>query len=431
VSTESSSNGASSQDTRFWHPFADMNAVRGHEVVIDRAEGIWIYDTDGRRFLDATASLWYTNVGHGRTEIADRVRDQMSKLEAYSTFGDWSNEPAMELAARLSEHAPMPDARVFFATGGGESIDTAAKLARQYWSVEGRPGKVHMVTRSAAYHGTNGFGTSLGGIEPNRVGFGPLVLDTSNVVHDSVAALEEEILRIGPDRVAAFFAEPVIGAGGVYPPADGYLEGVAAVCAEYDVLFIADCVICAFGRLGTWFGVERWSLQPDMIVFAKGVTSGYLPLGGVVASARVAEPFWSQPGHVFRHGATYAGHAACCAAGLANLDILEGENLIPRGAELEDTLYQALSRLRDHELVTEIRGGTGLMAAVGLDLDAGAGVVADVFAATRERGVLTRPLGAGLAMSPPLTIQPDEIELIASAIGEALDAVVSTHGAAS
>jgi adenosylmethionine-8-amino-7-oxononanoate aminotransferase len=222
----------------------------------------------------------------------------------------------------------------------------------------------------------------------------------------------------------------VIGAGGVYPPPDGYLEGAAAVCAEYDVLFIADSVICGFGRLGNWFGVERWSLQPDMIVFAKGVTSGYLPLGGVVTSARVAEPFWSEPGHVFRHGATYAGHAACCAAGLANLDILERENLIPRGAELESVLFDALSRLRDHELVTEIRGGTGLMAAVGLDLDAGPSVVSDVFAATRERGVLTRPLGAGLAMSPPLTIAPDEIEMMATAIGEALDAVLRARGTA-
>jgi putrescine---pyruvate transaminase len=289
---------------------------------------------------------------------------------------------------------------------------------------------VHMITRSAAYHGTNAFGTSLGGIEPNRVGFGPLVLDTSTIPHDSVAALEEEILRLGSDRVAAVFAEPVIGAGGVYPPPDGYLEGVAAVCAEHDVLFIADAVICGFGRLGTWFGVERWSLEPDMIVFAKGVTSGYLPLGGVVASGRVAEPFWSQPGHWFRHGATYAGHATCCAAALANLDILEGENLIPRGAELEGVLFDALSRLRDHELVTEVRGGTGLMAAVGLDLDAGATVVAQAFAATRERGLLTRPLGAGLAVSPPLTIEPEEIEQLATAIGEGLDAVLKARGTA-
>jgi putrescine---pyruvate transaminase len=426
----STSNSTPGQTTSLWHPFSDMSAVSGHELVIDRAEGIYVYDTEGRRYLDGTASLWYCNVGHGRAEIADRVHQQLSRLEAYSTFGDYANAPALELAQRLSTLAPMPEARLFFTTGGGESIDTAAKLARQYWSVLGRPDKVHMITRSAAYHGTNAFGTSLGGIEPNRVGFGPLVLDTSTIPHDSVAALEEEILRLGSDRVAAVFAEPVIGAGGVYPPPDGYLEGVAAVCAEHDVLFIADAVICGFGRLGAWFGVERWSLEPDMIVFAKGVTSGYLPLGGVVASGRVAEPFWSQPGHWFRHGATYAGHATCCAAALANLDILEGENLIPRGAELEGVLFDALSRLRDHELVTEVRGGTGLMAAVGLDLDAGATVVAQAFAATRERGLLTRPLGAGLAVSPPLTIEPEEIEQLATAIGEGLDAVLKARGTA-
>ncbi|HTU95752.1 MAG TPA: aspartate aminotransferase family protein [Solirubrobacteraceae bacterium] len=426
MSAASSTNGKS---TRFWHPFSDMNAVSGHELVIDHAEGVWVYDTDGRRYLDGTASLWYANAGHGRTEIADRVREQMLKLDAYSTFGDYANEPAVELAARLSEHAPMPDARVFFTTGGGESIDTAAKLARQYWSVQGHPDKVHMINRSAAYHGTNAFGTSLGGIEPNRVGFGPLVMDTSTVPYDSVAALEQEILRLGSERVAAFFAEPVIGAGGVYPPPDGYLEGAAALCEEHNILFIADSVICGFGRLGTWFGVERWQLEPDMIVFAKGVTSGYLPLGGVVASARVAEPFWAEPGHMFRHGATYAGHPACCAAGLANLDILEGENLIGRGAALEGALRDALLRLREHELVTEIRGGTGLMGAVGLDLEAGSTIVAEVFAATRERGLLTRPLGAGLAMSPPLTITPEEIELMATTIGEALEAVLSAGAA--
>jgi adenosylmethionine-8-amino-7-oxononanoate aminotransferase len=407
-----------------------MTAVSGHELVMDRAEGIYVYDTEGRRYIDGTASLWYANVGHGRAQIADRVHQQLSRLEAYSTFGDYANAPALELAERLSALAPMPDARVFFTTGGGESIDTAAKLARQYWSVEGRPDKVHMITRSAAYHGTNAFGTSLGGIEPNRVGFGPLVLDTSTIPYDSVAALEEEILRLGADRVAAFFAEPVIGAGGVYPPPEGYLEGAAALCAEHDVLFIADSVICGFGRLGSWFGVERWSLEPDMIVFAKGVTSGYLPLGGVVASARVAEPFWSQPGHWFRHGATYAGHPTCCAAALANLDILEEENLIPRGAELEGVLFDALSRLSGHELVTEVRGGTGLMAAVGIDLDAGPTIVAQAFAATRKSGLLTRPLGAGLAVSPPLTIEPEEIEQLAAAIGEGLDAALEARGTA-
>jgi adenosylmethionine-8-amino-7-oxononanoate aminotransferase len=417
--------------TRLWHPFADMGVVDGHELVIDRGEDVWVYDQDGRRYLDATASLWYSNVGHGRSEIADAVREQMSRLEAYSAFGDFSNEPARALASRLSELAPIPNARVFLTTGGGESIDTAAKLARQYWAAQGTPERVHLISRVAGYHGTNGFGTSLGGIEANRVGFGPLVAETSIIEHDSLPALERAIDQLGPERVAAFFVEPVIGAGGVYPPPDGYIEGVAAICADAGVLLIVDSVICGFGRLGSWFGVERWSIEPDMIVFAKGVTSGYLPLGGVIISEKIAEPFWKEPGRFFRHGATYSGHASCCAAALANIEILERENLIGRGAELEQTLFDALSPLVDHPLVGEVRGGTGLMAAVELDAAAlASGVqVAHVSTALRERGVLARPLGRAVAVSPPLTVQGEHIGLIAEAMQEALDAVLPAQAA--
>jgi adenosylmethionine-8-amino-7-oxononanoate aminotransferase len=243
--------------------------------------------------------------------------------------------------------------------------------------------------------------------------------------------LERAIEQLGPERVAAFFVEPVIGAGGVYPPPDGYIEGVAAICADAGVLLIVDSVICGFGRLGSWFGVERWSIEPDMIVFAKGVTSGYLPLGGVIISEEIAEPFWKEPGRFFRHGATYSGHASCCAAALANIEILERENLIGRGAELEQALFDALFPLADHPLVAEVRGGTGLMAAV--ELDAGAlasGVqVAHVTTALRERGVLARPLGRAVAVSPPLTVQPEHIGLIAEAMREALNAVLPTHAA--
>jgi putrescine aminotransferase len=418
--------------SRFWHPFADMSAVQGHEFVVDRGEDVWIYDQAGHKYLDASASLWLANVGHGRAEIADAAREQMVRLESYSAFGDFSNQPAEELALRLSDLAPMPDARVFLTTGGGESIDTAAKLARQYWAAQGMPGRVHLISREAAYHGTNGFGTSLGGIEPNRTGFGPLVAETSLIEHDSLQALERAISHLGRERVAAFFVEPVIGAGGVYPPSEGYMEGVAAICEEAGVLLVVDAVICAFGRLGTWFGVERWPIEPDMIVFAKGVTSGYLPLGGVIVSDRVAAPFWNEPGYFLRHGATYSGHATCCAAGLANLDILERENLIPRGAELERPLFDALAALSDHPLVGEVRGGTGLMAAVELDAAAlGAGVqVGQVTSALRERGVLGRPLGRAVAFSPPLTAQPEHITLIADALREALDAVLPTMGVA-
>ena len=241
----------------------------------------------------------------------------------------------------------MP-ARVFLGSGGGDAIDTAAKLARRYWFELGQPERTLLISRTAGYHGTHGFGTALGGIPANRDGFGPQV-ETIQVPHDSLEALEETIERAGAERVAAVFVEPVIGAGGVYPPLPGYIEGVAALCERTGVLLVVDSVICGFGRLGTWFGIERWGVEPEMIVFAKGVTSGYLPLGGVVVSERVAEPFWREPGGpVFRHGATYAAHATCCAAALANIELLERDGLLERGRELEGPLLEALDATGGH-----------------------------------------------------------------------------------
>jgi adenosylmethionine-8-amino-7-oxononanoate aminotransferase len=410
-----------SHDTRFWHPFSMMGAVRGAECVIERGEDVWVYDTEGRRYLDATAALWYCNVGHGRKEIADAVADQMARLEAYSCFGDYANPPALALAERLAELAPVDDARVFLGSGGGDGIDTAAKIARRYFAETGEPERTHVIGREAAYHGTHAYGTSIGGIPANRQGFGELVADTSVVDRDDPEALRAEIDRVGADRVAAFFAEPVIGAGGVYPPAPGYLEACAEICREAGAFFVADCVICGFGRLGGWTGVERFGLRPDMIVFAKGVTSGYLPLGGVIASGRVAEPFWEGETPMLRHGATYGGHPTCCAAALANLDILESEGLIPRGAELEQPLLDALAPLADHPLVSEVRGGTGFMAAVGL-VD-GVSPVEFAQRSREESGVILRSLGTACAVSPPLTATEEHLDLIAGAFRATLDSM--------
>jgi adenosylmethionine-8-amino-7-oxononanoate aminotransferase len=410
------------EETRLWHPFADMGAVRNGELVIERGDDVWVWDIDGNRYLDATASLWYSNVGHGRTEIAEAVAAQMSKLEAYSAFGDFANPPARELAGTLADLAPMPS-RVFLVSGGGDAIDTAAKLARRYWYERGNPERTLLVSRTAGYHGTHGYGTALAGIPANRVGFGPQV-ETLQVPHDSLEATEVAIEEAGPERVAAIFVEPVIGAGGVYPPLPGYIEGLAALCARTGVLLVVDAVICGFGRLGTWFAIERWGVQPDMIVFAKGVTSGYLPLGGVVVSDTVAEPFWHEPGGpVFRHGPTYSAHAACCAAGIANVKLLSQDGLIERARTLEQPLFDALAPFADRDTVAEVRGGTGLLAAVELDgdlLNTDPGAVAKVAAGARERGVLVRPLGRGVAVSPPLIAELEHFALIADAIGHGL-----------
>ncbi|GAB2759089.1 aspartate aminotransferase family protein [Salinifilum aidingensis] len=412
--------------TALWHPFADMFAVEQDRMTLERGEGVWVHDDRGRRYLDGTASLWYCNVGHGRQEIVDAVAEQMRRLEAYSTFGDLTNAPAERLAHRLAELAPMDGAKIFLTSGGGEAIDTAAKLARRYWVQRGAPERTHLLSRGQAYHGTNGFGTALGGIAPNREGFGELIPGAEPVVFDDAAELRAAVARIGPENIAAFFAEPVIGAGGVHPPPAGFLESAAAICRENGILFIADAVICGFGRVGDWFGVERWGLRPDMITFAKGVTSGYLPLGGVAIAGEVAEPFFSRPGVVFRHGPTYAGHPAAAAAALANVDILRREQLPARVKDLEAPLHEMLRALQSHPAVREVRGGTGLLGAVELQPDlltADSAAVSRLVRAVRAEGVLVRGLGSGAAVSPPLTIDSAQIELIGSALRTGLDAL--------
>jgi putrescine---pyruvate transaminase len=423
MAASSAHGGDASQTTRLWHPFANMANVVGHEFMVDRAEGVWLWDSDGSRYLDATGSLWFSNIGHGRAEVAEAVHDQLLKLDVYNIFGDYANQPALDLADRLSDLAPVADARVFLAAGGGDGIEAAAKLARRYWALQGRPQKSHLIGRSSAFHGTHGFGTAIGGIDANREDVGPLVGRVSQVAYDSLDALAQEIERLGADEVAAVFVEPVIGAGGVLHPPEGYIEGIARLCAEKEVLLVLDEVICAFGRLGYWFAAERFGIEPDMIVFAKGVTSGYQPLGGVVVSGQIAEPFWTGEGAFFRSGQTYSGHPTCCAAAMANLDIIEREGLLARSRELEVTLAQALEPLVEHPLVSEVRAGLGLMAAVELSADALAEglTVASVFADVRRAGVLVRPLGSSLGISPPLVVGEEEIKLIPEAIVGALD----------
>jgi adenosylmethionine-8-amino-7-oxononanoate aminotransferase len=414
------------RENYLWHPFAQMGKVKDNQLVLTRGEDVWVFAEDGTRYLDATASLWYTNVGHGRDSIREAVNSQMQELEAYSTFGDFANKPAAELARRLSGLSPIDDARVFLTSGGGDSIDTAAKLARRYWHEKGHDERHHLISRFHGYHGTHGFGTSLAGIPPNRAAVGDLVEDVSVVAFDDADALRTEIEKVGPEKVAAFFIEPVIGAGGVYPPPDGYIEEVAEICRENGVLLVVDAVICAFGRLGTWFGIERWpDVVPDMIVFAKGVTSGYLPLGGVVISPEIAAPFWDDPdAPPFRHGATYAGHATCCAAALENIRILDEEDLLSRGQDLEGTLLEQMNRSAGLRATGEVRGGTGLMAALEIAaplMEADPGAPVKLAMAMRSRGVLARPLGRGVAVSPPLTIQSEQLEMIGDVLQESVN----------
>ena len=252
--------GSEHSDTRLWHPFADMGAVRRKELIIERGEDVWVWDSDGTRYLDATASLWYANIGHGREEVVEAVAAQMRKLEAYSCFGDFANRPANELAERLAALAPVSDGRVFFGSGGGDGIDTAVKLARRHFAEIGEPERTHVISACTATTGPTASGPRWRASSPTGRASVRSVGDESVGPARLARRTGRRIERLGPDRVAAFFVEPVIGAGGVRPPTDGYIEGVAELCREYGVLLVVDAVICGFGRLGTWFGVERWGV---------------------------------------------------------------------------------------------------------------------------------------------------------------------------
>ena len=417
--------------TCLWHPFADMAAVKDEEVVIVRGRGARVWDEQGREYVDARGGLWYAAVGHGRDEIADAAAAQMRELAAYDTFDRLANRPALELAERVSGLAPIPGAAVFFGSGGSEAVDTAAKLARRYWHALGLPDKRVIVHRQHSYHGMNAYGTSLAGIAANREGFGTLIADVASVPYDDAAALRSLLEERAAD-VAAVIGEPVIGAGGILHPPEGYWAEVQELCRAHDVLLIADEVVTGFGRLGRWFGCERLGIEPDLITCAKAITSGYLPLGAVIASARVQEPFWTEPGRaIFRHGFTYSGHPAACAAGLANLDIIERDGLIGRVAEMEPLLARTLAPLADLPLVSEVRAGLGLLAAVEIDPEARAadpGLVERIVAGCRERGVLTRGLaGRALQISPPYVISEDEIAAVADAIAAAVTQAAPAH----
>lgn len=402
-----------------WHGFADMGVVeRDGAFVVARGEGAYIWDDAGTRYLDATAGLWFTNVGHGRTEIADAVAEQIGKLAHYSNFGDLTSEPTVALAERLAAIAPVPGSKIFFTSGGSDSVDTAAKLARRYWQEVGKPTKTLLVGREKAYHGMHVGGTSLAGIPVNGDGYGALWDDTKTVAWDDAKALLALIEKVGADNIAAFFCEPIIGAGGVYLPPDGYLAEIRDICRDHDILFVVDEVVTGFGRIGgSWFASSRFDLQPDMVTTAKGLTSGYLPMGAVFIAPRVADPFFAG-GVWWRHGYTYGGHAAAAAAALANLDIIERENLLDESARLEKTLHEALAPLADHPRVAEVRSGLGAVAAVQLtDPAAAPGFVKEL----RAHGISGRAAGQGaLQISPSFVMTDEQVHDLADGFAAAL-----------
>ena len=382
-------------------------------IDIVRGEGSLVYDAAGRDYVDGIANLWLCQIGHGRSEVIDAVTAQMRQIEAYNTFAPFTNGPAARVAEMIVERSPHPDGRVFLGCSGSEAVDTALKIARQFQQRRGQPDRQVIVRRTNGYHGTNFGGTLAQGIAPNREGWGDLVPHFIEVPHDDLEAAASVFAEHG-DRIAAVLTEPVQGAGGVYPPVDGYLEGLRRLCDDNDALLILDEVICGFGRTGEWFGAQTFGVVPDLMTFAKGVTSGYQPLSGVILSRSVCDEF-EEPGFLLRTGYTYSGHNASCAAGVANIQIIEDEGLVGRANHIGERLREGLTALEGDGLIESWRGMGAIYAAeLGRDAIPPRNTIL-------EQGVIIRPMGTCLAICPPLVITDDEIGRIIDAMATALE----------
>jgi adenosylmethionine-8-amino-7-oxononanoate aminotransferase len=415
-----------------------------------RGRGAVITDIQGREYIDGLAGLWNVNVGHGRQELAQAAATQMSELAYYSAYSGTSNLPAIHLASKLVSLAYPNMQAVFFTSGGAESNESAFKTARFYWKATGKPDKVKIIARTLAYHGVTLQAMSATGMAPYWKMFEPRV---PNFVHvptcypyrqegarpgetagqTAARLLEEAILREGPDTIAAFIAEPIHGGGGVLYPTDDYFPLVRQVCDRHQVLFIADEVITGFCRTGRWFALEHWNVLPDIVSFAKGVSSGYLPLGGIMVSRAIKRAMDEvPPDNRWMHAYTYSGHPTCCAVGLKNLEIMERERLWERAAAMGTRLHQGLtSALGGHPHVGDIRGGKGLLAAVELVEDRGskASFAADkkvgprVIQEMMKRGVVTRYRADHVFFAPPLVVSEEQVDRLVAVTRDAVKAV--------
>lgn len=415
-------------------------------LVISHGEGVWLHTIDGQVILDGMAGLWNVNVGYGREELAQAAFDQMKKLAFTSNFSGMTNLPSILLADKLAGFAYEGLNTTHFTSGGSESNDSAFKTARYYWKRKGMPGKYKIITRKGAYHGVTMYSTFATGLEKYHTMFGPAVSDFihipapnpyrfegehragETVGQAAARALEECIQREGADTIAAFIAEPVMGVGGVIVPPDDYFPLVRQICTKYDILFIADEVITGFGRTGEWFALKHWGVKPDILSFAKAITSGYAPLGGIQISEAIHETMETAADtEAFMHGFTYSGHAMSCAVGLKNLEIMEREHFPERAKKLGVRLLEGLKTLKEFPFVGDVRG-LGLLCGVEIvsskeSKAADAGMTMKVFKAAQARGLRTRPLVNSLAFSPPLSITEDEVDEIVKRLGAAMDAV--------
>jgi adenosylmethionine-8-amino-7-oxononanoate aminotransferase len=452
MSTSNPENSELSDQARrhLWMHFSRLATYETHEVpVIVRGEGAYVWDQHGKRYLDGLAGLFTSQLGHGRTELAEAGAKQASTL-AYFPLWTYAPPRAIELAERLAGYAPGDLERVFFTSGGSEAVESAWKLARQYFRLTGQPQRTKVISRNIAYHGTTMGALSITGIPDLKTPFEPLVqgaikVPNTNFYRAEVFADDEEafgrwaadeieraIVREGETTVAAVFLEPVQNAGGCFPPPPGYFQRVREICDRYGVLLVSDEVICAFGRLGHWFGADRYGYQPDIITVAKGLTSGYAPLGAMIASERLVQPFLEE-GASFLHGFTFAGHPVSCAVALANLDVFEGEQILQHVQSTEAAFRSALEGLYDLPIVGNVRGA-GFFYGIELVKDKETRLSFNdeeserllrgyLSGALFEAGLICRADDRGdpvVQLSPPLICGPEEIDFIASTLRDVL-----------
>jgi putrescine aminotransferase len=437
------------------HPFTDTKSLseKGGSRIITKADGVWLEDSEGNKILDAMAGLWCVNVGYGRRELADAAHRQMLELPYYNTFFNTATPPAIELADKLVELTPEGLNHVFFGCTGSDANDTIVRLVRHYWNLAGQPDKKTFISRDKAYHGSTLAAASLGGMSAMHAqadlplpGFEHIMapywydeggdLEPEAFGLQAAQALEDKILELGPDKVAAFIGEPIQGAGAVIIPPASYWPEIQRICRKHDVLLIADEVICGFGRTGHWFGSEAFAIQPDLMPMAKGLTSGYLPLSAIMVGDRVADRLIGEGGE-FQHGFTYSGHPVACAVALENIRILEDERLIEKvrndtGPYLARALGQALA---DHPLVGEVRS-LGLIGAIELVEDRAARKhfepIGEVGFKCRDHcfanGLVMRSIRDCMVFSPPLTFGHVEIDLLVERARRCIDLTAQDLG---
>jgi len=434
-------------DSRHYlHPFTDHKELMEKKSrIIERADGAYIYDIDGNRILDGMSGLWCVNAGYGREELVEAATRQLRELPYYNSFFQCAHPPSIELARILQEVTQSQFNRVFFTGSGSESIDTMIRIVRRYWELRGHKDRYHIIGRVNAYHGSTIGGVSLGGMKPMHAQGGPFLPGIHHIEQpywfdsDRTASreefglqaarrLEEKILELGAERVAAFVAEPIQGAGGVIIPPSTYWPEIERICHEHGILLVTDEVICGFGRVGEWFGADYYGVEPDLMTFAKGVTSGYLPLGGVMVSDRVADVLVEEGGEFF-HGYTYSGHPAACAVAIENIRILQRENLVERVRDdIGPYLQERWHRLAEHPLIGETRM-VGLIGAMELvadkesmtrfEKDARAGTVCRDLSV--DSGLVMRAVGDTMVVSPPLTLSHTEADELVDTAWTALE----------